>query len=88
MPQTEAPTDAHREIGKRLVTALKEYGVTLQKEPAPADAVVLAVAHESYRTAGWPLITRLLANGRGLVMDVKGVLDPRTKPADVEIWRL
>jgi UDP-N-acetyl-D-glucosamine/UDP-N-acetyl-D-galactosamine dehydrogenase len=68
--------------------ALKEYGVTLQKEPAPADAVVLAVAHESYRTAGWPLITRLLANGRGLVMDVKGVLDPRTKPADVEIWRL
>src|SRR5437660_7537694 len=68
--------------------ALKEYGVTLQKEPTPADAVVLAVAHESYRTAGWPLITRLLANGRGLVMDVKGVLDPRTKPADVEIWRL
>ena len=68
--------------------ALKEYGVTLQKEPAPADAVVLAVAHESYRASGWPLITRLLANGRGLVMDVKGVLDPRAKPADIEIWRL
>ena len=68
--------------------ALKEYGVTLQKEPTPADAVVLAVAHEAYRTAGWPLITRLLANGRGLVMDVKGVLDPRAKPADIEIWRL
>ena len=73
---------------ERLTAALKEYGVTLQKEPTPADAVVLAVAHESYRTAGWPLITRLLANGRGLVMDVKGVLDPRAKPADVEIWRL
>ena len=69
-------------------TALKEYGVTLHKEPTPADAVVLAVAHESYRTSGWPLITRLLANGRGLVMDVKGVLDPRAKPADIEIWRL
>jgi UDP-N-acetyl-D-glucosamine/UDP-N-acetyl-D-galactosamine dehydrogenase len=68
--------------------ALKEYGVTLQKEPTPADAVVLAVAHESYRTSGWPLITRLLANGRGLVMDVKGVLDPRAKPAGIEIWRL
>ena len=68
--------------------ALKEYGINLQKEPAPADAVVLAVAHESYRTSGWPLITRLLANGRGLVMDVKGVLDPRAKPADIEIWRL
>ena len=68
--------------------ALKEYDINLQKEPAPADAVVLAVAHESYRTSGWPLITRLLANGRGLVMDVKGVLDPRAKPADIEIWRL
>ena len=68
--------------------ALKEYGLTLQKEPTPADAVVLAVAHESYRMSGWPLITRLLANGRGLVMDVKGVLDPRAKPADIEIWRL
>jgi UDP-N-acetyl-D-glucosamine/UDP-N-acetyl-D-galactosamine dehydrogenase len=68
--------------------ALKEYGLTLQKEPAPADAVVLAVAHDSYRASGWPLITRLLANGRGLVMDVKGVLDPRAKPAGIEIWRL
>ena len=68
--------------------ALKEYGLTLQKEPAPADAVVLAVAHDSYRASGWPLITRLLANGRGLVMDVKGVLDPLAKPAGIEIWRL
>jgi UDP-N-acetyl-D-galactosamine dehydrogenase len=68
--------------------ALKEYGVTLQKEPAPADAVVLAVAHDSYRASGWPLITRLLASGRGLVMDVKGVLDPHAKPAGIEIWRL
>jgi len=68
--------------------ALKEYGLTLQKEPAPADAVVLAVAHDSYRASGWPLITRLLANGCGLVMDVKGVLDPRAKPAGIEIWRL
>jgi len=68
--------------------ALKEYGLTLQKEPAPADAVVLAVAHDSYRASGWPLITRLLTNGRGLVMDVKGVLDPLAKPAGIEIWRL
>jgi UDP-N-acetyl-D-galactosamine dehydrogenase len=68
--------------------ALKEYGLTLQKEPAPSDAVVLAVAHDSYRASGWPLITRLLTNGRGLVMDVKGVLDPLAKPAGIEIWRL
>ena len=68
--------------------ALKEYGLTLQKELASADAVVLAVAHDSYRASGWPLITRLLTNGRGLVMDVKDVLDPLAKPAGIEIWRL
>src|SRR5262249_57579116 len=54
--------------------ALKESGLALQKEPAPADAVVLAVAHDSYRASGWPLITRLLTNGRGRVMDGNGAL--------------
>jgi UDP-N-acetyl-D-glucosamine/UDP-N-acetyl-D-galactosamine dehydrogenase len=68
--------------------ALAEYGIKLQQELAPADAVVLAVAHESYRASGWPLMTRLLRNGRGLVMDVKGTLDPATRPANIEIWRL
>ena len=68
--------------------ALKEYGLTLQKEPQPADAVVLAVAHDAYRKSGWPLITCLLKNGRGLVMDVKGALDPLKKPAGIEVWRL
>jgi UDP-N-acetyl-D-galactosamine dehydrogenase len=67
---------------------LKEYGLTLQKDPEPADAVVLAVAHDTYRRLGWPLITRLLKNGRGLVMDVKGALDPQKKPAGIEVWRL
>jgi UDP-N-acetyl-D-galactosamine dehydrogenase len=50
--------------------------------------VILAVAHDSYRTAGWPLITRLLQDSRGLVMDVKGALETREKPADIELWRL
>jgi UDP-N-acetyl-D-galactosamine dehydrogenase len=68
--------------------ALAEYGIKLQQELAPADAVVLAVAHESYRASGWPLMTRLLRNGSGLVMDVKGALDPATRPANIEIWRL
>jgi UDP-N-acetyl-D-galactosamine dehydrogenase len=68
--------------------ALKEYGITLQTDLAPADAVVLAVAHDSYRTSGWSLIARLLKDGRGLVMDVKGALDPLDKPADIELWRL
>jgi UDP-N-acetyl-D-galactosamine dehydrogenase len=34
------------------------------------------VPHASFRASGWPLITRLFKNGRGLVMDVKGILDP------------
>jgi UDP-N-acetyl-D-galactosamine dehydrogenase len=68
--------------------ALEEYGVTLQQDLAPADAVILAVAHDSYRTAGWPLITRLLQDSRGLVMDVKGALETGEKPADIELWRL
>ena len=68
--------------------ALKEYGLTLQNDPEPADAVVLAVAHDAYRHSGWPLIMRLLKNGRGLVMDVKGALDPLKRPAGIEVWRL
>jgi UDP-N-acetyl-D-galactosamine dehydrogenase len=42
-----------------------EYGITLldQDRLAPADAIVLAVAHEPYLAAGWPLVTRLLKNG-------------------------
>ncbi len=68
--------------------ALREYGLSLQNDLAPADAIVLAVAHDAYRNSGWPLITRLLKNGRGLVMDVKGALDPLQKPAGVEVWRL
>ena len=68
--------------------ALNEYGLVLQSDPAPADAVVLAVAHEAYRASGWPLMTRLLRDGRGLVMDVKGVLDPGKTPAGIELWRL
>jgi len=68
--------------------ALHEYGIVLQEDPPPADAVVLAVAHDWYRASGWPFVTRLLRNGRGLVIDVKGLLDLTEKPASVEVWRL
>jgi UDP-N-acetyl-D-glucosamine/UDP-N-acetyl-D-galactosamine dehydrogenase len=68
--------------------ALKEYGLSLASEPQAADAVILAVPHDIYRNSGWPRIMRLLRNGRGLVMDLKGVLDSVDKPAEVEVWRL
>ncbi len=70
--------------------ARHEYGIALrrQSELEPADAVVLAVAHEEYVDGGWPMIVRLLRGGAGVVLDVKGQLDRDTKPASVELWRL
>jgi UDP-N-acetyl-D-galactosamine dehydrogenase len=69
---------------------MQACGIVLKPECdlAPADAVVLAVGHDYYRKSGWPLIRRLLKNGRGLVMDVKSTLDPSTCPAQIELWRL
>jgi UDP-N-acetyl-D-glucosamine/UDP-N-acetyl-D-galactosamine dehydrogenase len=70
--------------------ARQEYGVTLTELDAlqPADALVLAVAHESYVQGGWSLIERLLRSGSGLVLDVKTRLDRASKPAGIELWRL
>ncbi len=70
--------------------AKNEYGVDLIDEDAlaPADAVVFAVPHKSYLEAGWPLVTRLLKNRRGIVMDVKAKLDRAMAPDGVELWRL
>jgi len=72
------------------VDAKHEYGVSLMELDAlqPADAVVLAVAHDLYVDGGWPLIRRLLGAKGGLVLDVKARLDRNSKPADVELWRL
>jgi UDP-N-acetyl-D-galactosamine dehydrogenase len=67
-----------------------EYGVglTAMKDLAPADAVILAVAHGDYIKEGWPLMTRLLKSGKGTVLDVKSKLDRARKPDEVELWRL
>jgi UDP-N-acetyl-D-galactosamine dehydrogenase len=68
--------------------AKTQYGIALQKHPNPADAVVLAVAHDAYRQSGWSFVAPLLKGGRGLVLDIKGVLDLAERPKDVEVWRL
>jgi UDP-N-acetyl-D-galactosamine dehydrogenase len=72
------------------VDAKHEYGVALMELGSlqPADAIVLAVAHDLYVEGGWPLIRRLLGKDGGLVLDVKTRLDRTSKPADVELWRL
>jgi len=70
--------------------AREEYGVHLTAADAlaPAQAVVLAVPHREYLAAGWHGITRHLADGHGVVMDVKGKLDRATRPEGVLLWRL
>ncbi len=70
--------------------AEREYGIVLMDEGAllPSDAVILAVPHASYLAHGWPMISRLLKNGRGLVMDVKAKLDRASRPEGIDLWRL
>ncbi len=53
----------------------------------PADAVVLAVAHTSYREGGWDLIKPLLRAG-AFVADVPALLDRKSTPKGVTLWRL
>jgi UDP-N-acetyl-D-galactosamine dehydrogenase len=70
--------------------AKHEYGVSLLElgDLQPADAVILAVAHDQYIGGGWPLIQRLLSGESGLVLDVKMKLDRSSRPAGIELWRL
>jgi len=67
-----------------------EYGISLTTMEAlkPADAVVLAVAHDEYVSGGWTLVTKLLKDGRGIVLDVRSILDRGALPKGIELWRL
>lgn len=70
--------------------ALREFGVEIGAGDAmrPADAVILAVPHAVFAEGGWPVVTALLRDGRGIVIDVKGVLDRASRPDDIELLRL
>ena len=74
-----SPADVDHEYGIKLV----EIG-----RMEPAEAVIVAVAHEMYIKSGWPFIVSLLNNARGIVMDVKSRLDRANVPTGVEFWRL
>ena len=94
--QRPVPTDS----GLHLALRRREFSLFYQPQYSiadgsltgleallPADAVILAVAHESYLDSGWPLIQKLLTGGEGLVLDIKMKLDRRAKPAGIELWR-
>ena len=70
--------------------AVHEYGLTLTPfdKLAPADAVILAVAHQDYVKGGWPMMVKLLKGGQGVVLDVKSKLERAQKPGGIALWRL
>lgn len=69
---------------------MREYAIELTAvdKLKPADAVVFAVAHDQYVDEGWPLVSRLLKEGQGAVIDVKSRLDRAQCPNGVDLWRL
>ena len=70
--------------------AQEEYGLPLVAWDAlpAAHAVVLAVAHDAYRSEGFATITSRLAPG-GVIMDIKGLIDrDEAAAANVPLWRL
>jgi len=74
-----SPSDAEHEY---------EIKLTEIDRLQPAEAVIVAVPHQTYLQSGWPLIVSLLKNAQGLVMDVKSRLDRAKAPPQVELWRL
>jgi UDP-N-acetyl-D-galactosamine dehydrogenase len=67
-----------------------EYGIQLKAldDLPPVDVVIIAVAHDEYRTGGWELVRSRLRNGKGLVMDLKAILNRDTMPAGLQCWRM
>jgi len=67
-----------------------EYGIDLVAgdKLSPADAVILAVSHDEYKSGGWNLVSSLLKGGKGVVLDVKSLLDRERMPAGIQLWRL
>lgn len=78
--------DPHADVNE----AFREYQVSLTPydKLLPADAVVLAVSHAEYVKEGWSQFDRLLKHGKGIVMDIKSVLDKARKPDQIHLWRL
>jgi UDP-N-acetyl-D-galactosamine dehydrogenase len=70
--------------------ARQEYGVELTTfEDLPqADAVIVAVAHEEYRTLTTDDISQKLSS-HGVFIDVKAIFDPKLlSDAGFKVWRL
>jgi UDP-N-acetyl-D-galactosamine dehydrogenase len=69
---------------------VQECGIKLTpfESLQPADAVIFAVAHNDYVAGSWPMLSKLLRQGQGIVLDVKAKLDRAKKPEEIDLWRL
>ena len=71
--------------------ALHEYGQELLPLSALShlDALILAVAHESFRSLGLDDIKTMFGSGAVSLMDIKGFWDKRAlRDAGIDLWRL
>jgi UDP-N-acetyl-D-galactosamine dehydrogenase len=73
-----------------LEEAEHEYGIRLTRfeDLKPAHAVILAVAHDQFKSDPWKLVTGLLRDGQGVVADVRNTLPREQKPDGITLWRL
>lgn len=70
--------------------ALREYGVTLQPVSGlkPADALIVAVAHQEYRSLSIDSLSAMMS-GTSLLIDVKGLYDRTAlEKKRIRYWRL
>ncbi len=71
--------------------AIQEYGITLTNldQLEGVSAIVLCVAHESFKGLDQNILDQLYASSNGKVlMDVKGMLEPADFDQSYDIWRL
>ena len=66
-----------------------EYGISIVEQDAlqPADALILAVAHDIFVADGWRYIQNLL-NKNAIVYDIKSILPRDQVPDSVDLIRL
>lgn len=72
------------------VEVLDEYNLSLYplNDLQPGNAVIVAVRHQQYEERGWEGVQSLLINGKGIVLDIKNVLDQASCPEGITLWRL
>ena len=76
-----------------LVTASdvrEEYGLDLTsaEDLHDLDAIILAVAHRPWLSAGARTLLPMLSAEGGIILDVKAALDPGNLPDSIQYWSL